>query len=398
MSVFISYATEQAALVAEVRALFKRADIEAWEMSDAIKGGELWEREIRAGLQASDVIVVIVSTAAVASEWVYREIATAVDMRKRMIPLRTDDTMPGEVHMGFAGVQYIQATGCAGEWQAGLLRALKVEGGGDDRPATGHPVTTESSPRWAHVSEAQKAEAKRLGVPVAFEDDVGMRCVLIPAGSFQMGSPTDEILRDEGETQHKVAISQPFYLATTETTQASWERVMGLNPSDVKGAALPVTNVSWENCQSFVKRVKKLVAGGGYRLPTEAEWEYACRAGTKTRYWSGDDESDLVRVGWYSVNSLEEMQPVGKMPANPWGLHDMHGNVWEWCEDSWHDSYEGAPDDGSTWIDPESGVQVIRGGYWGMRGEGVRSASRSKRGARYCFDSVGFRAARSVTP
>ena len=183
----------------------------------------------------------------------------------------------------------------------------------------------------------------------------GMEFVLIPGGSFMMGSPSsEEGRRADEEPKHRVNI-QPFYMMTTEVTQAMWKEVMEDNPSRFKSDSLPVEMVSWNDCQNFIKKLNQLDPGKNYRLPSEAEWEYACRAGTTTKYYSGNNESDLARVGWYGYNegnSNNRTHPVGQKEANSWGLYDMHGNVYEWCEDRYHDSYKGAPTNGSAWLSP----------------------------------------------
>ena len=138
--------------------------------------------------------------------------------------------------------------------------------------------------------------------------------------------------------------------------------------------------------------------GAGYRLPSEAEWEYACRAGTTTRFWSGDTDADLERAGWYQENSGRRPHVVGAKPASPWGLHDMHGNVWEWCEDTMHASYDGAPDDGSAWVEGAPGVRVFRGGSWYLTAGNARSADRAYYDPSLRYGDIGFRPARSVTP
>ncbi|MBC8277088.1 MAG: SUMF1/EgtB/PvdO family nonheme iron enzyme, partial [FCB group bacterium] len=187
----------------------------------------------------------------------------------------------------------------------------------------------------------------------------GMTFVKIPGGSFRMGSNES---KDE-KPVHSVSI-KPFYMMTTEVTQKMWKELMGSNPSHFKGDNLPVEKVSWNDCQKFIEKLNQRDPGKGYRLPTEAEWEYACRAGTTTKYYSGNSESDLKRAGWYSGNSGKKTHIVGQKSPNSWGLYDMSGNVWEWCTDWYHNSYSGAPTDGSAWISPSSTYRVLRGGSW----------------------------------
>ena len=155
-------------------------------------------------------------------------------------------------------------------------------------------------------------------------------------------------------------------------------------------------NVSWEDAQAYADWLNKKT-GKEFRLPSEAEWEYACRAGTRTRFYTGDSDKDLDRAGWYWDNSGGQTHPVGEKAPNAWGLYDMHGNVYEWVEDDWHGSYDGAPDDGSAWVDnPRGSARVMRGGSWDFGALGCRSAGRgiSAPGGRDV--DVGFRLSRSV--
>jgi len=194
---------------------------------------------------------------------------------------------------------------------------------------------------------------------------------------------------------HTVTISKPFYVGIYEVTQAQWQGVMGSNPSSFKGDALPVESVSWNDCQEFIEKLNEKVPGGGFRLPSEAEWEYACRAGTKTSYCFGDLKSGLGDYAWYHDNSGNRTHEVGQRKGNAWGLYDMHGNVWEWCQDWYHDSYSGAPADGSFWEIPAGNTRAIRGGYWSDGARGCRSSNRG----RYNPDNkgyyIGFRVSRT---
>ena len=211
--------------------------------------------------------------------------------------------------------------------------------------------------------------------------------VLIPSGKFKMGSPELEAGRENDETQHEVTLTKPFYMGQYEVTQEQWEAVMGGNPSSSKGAKLPVTDVSWKDCQEFIEKLNASTKGG-YRLPTESEWEHACRAGTSTAYSYGDSltKSDA------NVNG-ESTKAVGSYKPNAFGLYDLHGNVWEWCNDWTADYPKGA-------VTNPKGVatgdrRVLRGGSFGSYVSEARSSNRSN-GApsnRYVF--VGFRLART---
>jgi formylglycine-generating enzyme required for sulfatase activity len=173
-----------------------------------------------------------------------------------------------------------------------------------------------------------------------FKNSVGMDFVWIPDGEYMRGSPGNEPGRgsDEGP-QHRVILTRGFHMQTTEVTQGQWRSVMGNNPSGFQsGDDYPVENVSWNDVQAFIRKLNGMESGVSYRLPTEAEWEYAARAGSRTRFYFGDDEGRLKDYAWYDANSSLRTQPVGRKKPNAWGLYDMHGNVWEWCSD-WFGSY-----------------------------------------------------------
>lgn len=229
-----------------------------------------------------------------------------------------------------------------------------------------------------------------------FTNSLGMKFIKINPGTFSMGSPASESGRDGDETQHQVTLTQAYYLQSTEVTQWQWEAVMGDNPShfNKNNPNLPVDRVSWEDVQSFITKLNALKEGT-YRLPTEAEWEYAARAGSKTAYACGDSESCLANMGWYGENSNRETQPVGQKQANAWGLYDMHGNVWEWVND-WYleDYYERSPARDPQ--GPSAGSnRVARGGGWDAYASYARSAYRDGGSSdnRYTGD-IGFRLVR----
>jgi formylglycine-generating enzyme required for sulfatase activity len=225
-------------------------------------------------------------------------------------------------------------------------------------------------------------------------NSVTMKLVLIRAGKFMMGSPDSEQGRKDNEgPQHEVVITRPFYMGVTEVTQAQYEAVMGTNPSQFKGPTNPVEMVTWndavEFCRKLSEKTRKAV-----RLPTEAEWEYACRAGTKTRFSFGDSDSMLGDYAWCGSNSGGKTNPVGRKKPNPWGLYDMHGNVWEWCAD-WYGSYSsGASTDPQG---PGSGGQrVLRGGSWYYVESGYfRCARRNNFDPSRHYEYFGFRCART---
>jgi formylglycine-generating enzyme required for sulfatase activity len=210
-----------------------------------------------------------------------------------------------------------------------------------------------------------------------FTNSMGMEFVLIPAGSFMMGSADNDSEADDDEKpQHKVSISKSFYLGKFEVTQSQWEAVMGSNPSEFKGRSNPVANVSWDDAQEFIKRLNANERHSRYRLPTEAEWEYAARAGSTSAYSFGDDTRQLVGYAWYLNNSKWKTWPVGQMQPNARGLYDMHGNVWEWVQD-WYDDEYYSRSPGTDPKGPSSGsYRVYRGGGWGDSTRNCRSAAR----------------------
>ena len=223
-------------------------------------------------------------------------------------------------------------------------------------------------------------------------NSIGMEFVLIPSGKFEMGSPVgEEGRRDYDGPVHMVTIEKAYYLGKYEVTQEQWRKVMLSNPSRFKGDDLPVEWVSWNDVQEFVRKLNEMEGTDKYRLPSEAEWEYTARAGTTTRYSFGDDESDLSDYAWYSSNSNDKTHPVGQKQPNPWGLYDMHGNVWELVQDSWHYDYNGAPTDGSAWESGDGSARVRRGGSWGNGAWSCLSARRVDSDPDYSFLNLGFR-------
>ena len=196
-----------------------------------------------------------------------------------------------------------------------------------------------------------------------------------------------------GRPVHGVHIANPFYMGKCPVTHGQWKRVMGEAVGGHCGDdRLPVCPVTWHDCVKFCETLSARI-GRTVRLPTEAEWEYACRAGTNTTYWFGDDDSSLGDCAWYAVNARQQTQPVGEKRPNPWGLHDMHGNVWEWCQDVVHGSYEHAPSDGSAWIeDGDPRVRSLRGGSFRANAACCRDGYRGSGTARTInIDGLGFR-------
>jgi formylglycine-generating enzyme required for sulfatase activity len=259
-----------------------------------------------------------------------------------------------------------------------LMHVVGTAVGGQDSPVAGSERTDMKG------SEHRKEISFDLG------NGVKMEFVLIPAGSFVMGN-------DEGDAEerpaHKVTISKPFYMGKFKVTQQQWAAVMGKNPSHFQGAQNPVERVCWEDCQALLKKLNEKLAASDvtFSLPTEAEWEYACHAGSNSQYAFGDSDAMLADYGWFEGNADGRTHPVGEKKPNAWGLYDMQGNVWEWCAD-WYDGdyYKTSPA-----VDPSgpaSGAsRVLRGGSWGDPAPYCRASYRYCLPPWFCVYSYGVR-------
>ena len=229
-------------------------------------------------------------------------------------------------------------------------------------------------------------------------NSLGMRLVRIEPGSFTMGSNAGP---PERRPAHKVTIAEPFFIGATEVTQAQWVALMGFNPSRTKGPELPVTHVNYMACREFCRRLTareralgKLPKAAEYRLPSEAEWEYACRAGSTTTYHFGDDDSMLVDHAWFKANSDMQLHETGQKLPNAWGLYDMHGNVGEWCRDLYRKYVGGSENDSRGKSSDE--FRVIRGGGFGDDAIVCQSADRCRFPSERRHLSLGFRVVRTV--
>lgn len=241
---------------------------------------------------------------------------------------------------------------------------------------------------WSSCIEAEEK---------TFQNSIGMEFVLIPAGAFVMGTDRIFLPGDLNESPpRRVRLGEPFYIGKYEVTQAQWRAVMGSNPSRFKGEDHPVESVSWREVQRFILELNRREGGHKYRLPTEAEWEYAARAGTKTSYFFGNDAKQLGQYAWYSHNAKNSTHPVGYKAPNPWGLYDIYGNVWEWVWD-WYDQNYYMIGDPLDPRGPNSGYyRVNRGGSWYSQPFKLRSAKRGIYTPDNHVDIIGFRLVRKV--
>lgn len=261
------------------------------------------------------------------------------------------------------------------------------------------------------VQPAQTITSVKMNAETkVYTNSIGMEFISIPAGSFMMGAgESDREAYSSEKPQHKVTISKPFSIGKYEVTQAQWQAVMGSNPYtldrsnpyyNLPGMKERITRpdhpatVSWNDAQEFIKKLNAKEGHNRYRLPTEAEWEYAARAGTTTAYSFGNDKSDLSRYAWFGEDfSTGGTHPVGKKLPNPWGLYDIHGNAWEWVQDRYSDDYY-AQSPMNDPKGPNSGNQyVVRGGSWHITASSWRSSFRKPYDADYRGISIGFRLA-----
>ncbi|MDK2824950.1 Formylglycine-generating enzyme, required for sulfatase activity, contains SUMF1/FGE domain [Methanolobus vulcani] len=260
-----------------------------------------------------------------------------------------------------------------------LLIAIAVTGctssdNGSDNGASSSSATTASKPTGNE-----------------YTNSIGMDFQRINAGTFNMGTSKYAY----SQPVHKVRLDNDFYIGKYEVTQAQWEAVMGSNPSNFKGDNLPVESVSWNDIQEFITKLNEMEGTTRYRLPTEAEWEYAAAAGTTTLYSFGEINKDegpfLKDYAWYQDDSYDRTHEVGQKLPNPWGLYDVHGNVWELVEDSWVDNYGSAPEDGSAVEKGASSLRVMRGGSYSSLENALYTAFRGKQDPRDGDSSIGFR-------
>lgn len=271
---------------------------------------------------------------------------------------------------------------------ARLLPGLKEVVPAFPAPLAGLAVGSET------MRSAQLSFSATAKLPIEVENSLGMRFRLLPPGTAILGSPLTEVGRGDREVQHVFMAPEPFYLGTYEVTQAEWDRLMPTQPAHYKGARRPVEEVTWYDCQQFLTALclREGVAAGTYRLPTEAEWEYACRAGTATAYCGGNDPSRLDAFANHGENGGGGTTAVGLKRPNALGLYDLHGNVWEWCQDRFV-PYAGdaRPEDAerASW-------RCLRGGNWYVPPLDCRSAGRNRLPPASQGNMLGFRVLRTI--
>ena len=420
--IFISYGRDESHgqnLATEAQQQLQAAGFEVFRDVIGLKPGDVWYSKLEFELDSSDLVVLIVSEKIRTSDWVHNEISMAREIGLPIIPL-----MAEQVRMPL-WLRHLQSLDFSAQADWELLFAaidghLSLSFEDEVIPAVSEvvgsgiptakvavsipPIYTGTgnkpyAPSWAsHSGEDEYGQYADLQVK-----QVTQRFRLIRPGAFQMGSPEFEKEREPGEpkeTLHQVTLSQAFWLADTACTQALWSAVMSNDPSHFNdNENNPVERVSWEDIQKFNRALSQLNSGLSPSLPTEAQWEYACRAGTTTPFSFGEsitpeqvnyDGNDPYANGKRGVYRSKTV-PVKSLAVNPWGLYEMHGNVWEWCQDTYQEDLGG-----EACTDPlsqaEGGVnRVLRGGSWVSSGQGCRSAIRDRGHAVYRDRDIGFR-------
>ncbi len=385
--VFISYAKEDYTIARRLYNDLKKAGVKPWLDDEDLLPGQNWKLAIKKAIESSTHCLVLLSSKSVSKRgYVQNEFKLALDVLDEcsdddiyIIPVRVDDCEPG-----YDRLRDLHWVDLFQSYEKSLKKILRVFGAGE-----------ETLNKEARESD----EIYTRSIPdVITSEKSGYELVRIPGGVFMMGSPADEKGRWDRESPlHEVQVPE-FCMGRYPVTIEEYERYLAANSnasdppdwSDLRfnQPGQPVIGVSWEDA-------KRYAAWSGLHLPSEAQWEYACRAGSETRYYTGDSEADLDRAGWYEENSGDRLHPVGEKEPNACGLYDMHGNVWEWVEDDFHEDYSNAPSDGSAWVDnPRGSDRVLRGGGWYYPARNCRTANRVRNLPAFRNRCVGFRLAR----
>ena len=351
---FISYSRLDSAVVHNIYNWLTIHGVRCWMDVDGVESGDAFQSILARAIQDSSALVFFSSVNSNVSKWTLREVVFADELNKPIIPIRIDDTpYDNSVRLLLSGIDWIDFT--REEYGSVVLEKIRKR------------VLRHSVGREDCLSKNVKIVSISDGLEMRFR-----RCL---PGGFEMGSPLTELNRSADELLHKVKFTKEFWLGETQVTQKQWESVMGYNPSLCQAPNHPVESVSWYDCVDFMQKFFEKT-GSVVRLPTEAEWEYACRAGSSGAY-GGTGVMD--EMGWYANNRREFGRPEGTCPVglkkpNDWGFYDMHGNVWEWCMDC-YDAYAEV-----TVVNPEpvsSGAfRIRRGGSCQDEAGACRSAYR----------------------
>ena len=401
--IFLSYAREDIETAKRLAAVLRARGWEVW-WDTRLKAGEVWDEVIERALEGACCVLVLWSGISINKRWVRAEASSGLE-RGILVPALIEGVRPPLI---FRSVQHEDLTGWAGDDDhLSLLRLLDAVSG---FVVPGPPPVVPAPPPFAHAS-GKDGFGRWIDVAVPsgeFSGLVVQRFRWIEPGTFLMGSPDDEAEREDWEgPRHRVTLTRGLWLADTACTQALWRAVMGETPSRFKGDTLPVETVSWNDALTFLSRLKDKVSGLDPRLPTEAQWEYACRAGTGTPFSFGAQitpdqvnyDGNYPYAGGNRGVRRGMTVPVKSLPPNAWGLYEMHGNVWEWCADGLR-RYTAEPQ-----VDPvgelgggDAALRAVRGGSWYGHAWWVRSAYRLAALPGLADFSLGFRLSLSVCP
>lgn len=386
--IFLSYSSEDLERIQPLVTALEGKGWSVWWDRGKILPGADWEKAILEALEAARCVVVAWSVRSVKSEWVQREAERGM-ARGVLFPVFIEHVKPPETFSRIHGARLMSWRGEAAyaDFQA-LVKSLREAIGRPQEKgkAPMPPIVPVPSPQEQENEKPYQALTERLPGGGTLE------LVSLPGGEFIMGGDQWEYEKP----RHRVRVS-PFAIGKYQVTQAQWKAVMGNNPSRFKDDALPVEQVSWEEAKEFCQKVSR-ATGNEYRLPTEAEWEYAARAGSTGKYCFGDDERLLGDYAWYEKNSDQKTHSVGQKKPNAWGLYDMHGNVWEWCSDWFGEDYYKELEKEGVAIDPRGpstgSYRVRRGGGWNDYAVNCRSAYRGIWAPGNRYGNLGFRLVR----
>jgi formylglycine-generating enzyme required for sulfatase activity len=426
----LAHASEDKPAVLALYNRLKQAGYKPWLDKKDLIPGQIWRDEIPKAIKASQIFLACLSGKSANKQgYIQRELRIALDILGEMlpgtiffIPMRLEECEIPDLRLAEVGLNlrdihrldYWEEDGFE-QLERAIGYQFKLE---PEEPKQLLSVFNFEIVRVNAKGEQIKKESKQSQY---FREDLGnditLEMVAIPGGTFLMGTEDEEIERLVKKfnldgfrwerPQHRVTVSS-FYMGRYPITQSQWKAIaatakididLETNPSNFKGDELPVEQVNWYDAIEFCARLSKLT-GREYRLPSEAEWEYACRAGTTTPFYFGETitgelanyRASETYAGEAKGEYREETTPVGQFPPNAFGLYDMHGNVWEWCADTWHDNYDGAPTDGSVWTENgNDNRSPLRGGSWYFYPNDCRSAFRSLNLRRDFISLNGFR-------
>jgi formylglycine-generating enzyme required for sulfatase activity len=408
---FFSYARADSEFVLKLAEDLRSNGINLWLDRLDIPGGVRWDDAVEEALHASPCLLVVLSPASVTSDNVKDEISFGLENRKTIVPVLYKDCA---VPFRLRRLQYIDFRVGYDDGFKRLVQTLKPL----DQPSTQQPVTSVPASEKKETEgvspipeRALQEAASKLNPGTVFRDTLkdgsqGPEMVVIPSGTFKMGNIQGKGRDDNEKPVHTVSIAKPFVIGRYETTFEDYDRFAWATSRPIPNdegwgrGRQPAINVSWNDAVEYAMWLSEQT-GKRYRLPTEAEWEYAARAGTETEYWWGTKmRSGMANCrGGDSRWGEKQTSPVGSFQPNPFSLYDTAGNVWEWVEDCWHENYKGAPTDGSAWLEAnvgDYGERVMRDGSWSNTPEFLRASFRSGVNAGYRSVSIGFRLALDV--